>query len=71
MRFKEVYGRWNQDRLTQEEAADLLGVGVRQFRRQCRRYEEQGLDSLIDRRLGQLSERRPTRLMASGLAAKV
>ena len=58
MRFDEVYGRWNQDRLTQEEAADLLGVGVRQFRRQCRRYEEQGLEGLIDRRLGELSERR-------------
>ena len=58
MRFDDVYGRWNQDRLTQEEAADLLGVGVRQFRRQCRRYEEQGLEGLIDRRLGELSERR-------------
>jgi transposase len=58
MRFEEVYGRWQESRLTQEEAADLLGVGVRQFRRQCRRYEEEGLEGLIDRRLGEVSARR-------------
>lgn len=58
MRFEEVYARWQQSRLTQEEAADLLGVGQRQFRRQCRRYEDEGLEGLIDRRLGQVSARR-------------
>jgi len=39
MRFEEVYDRWTEDRLTQHEAADVLGVCERQFRRQCRRYE--------------------------------
>ena len=55
MRFAEVYDRWNEQRLTQKEAADLLGVSERQFRRQCRRFESDGLDGLIDLRLGQTS----------------
>ena len=58
MRFEEVYDRWNEHRLTQQEAADLLSVCERQFRRQCRRYEEEGIEGLIDLRLGQVSARR-------------
>lgn len=58
MRFEEVYGRWTERRLSQQEAAVLLGVCDRQFRRQCRRYEDDGLEGLIDLRLGQLSARR-------------
>jgi len=58
MRFEEVYDRWTEARLTQQEAADLLGVCERQFRRQCRRYESDGIDGLIDLRLGQRSTRR-------------
>ena len=58
MRFEEIYGRWTESRLTQEEAAQILGVCERQFRRQCRRYEVDGMDGLIDRRIGQLSWRR-------------
>jgi hypothetical protein len=42
MRFEEVYDRWTEERLTQREAADVLGVCERQFRRQCRRYESAG-----------------------------
>ena len=52
MRFEEVYERWTESRLTQLEAAALLGVCERQFRRQCRRYEADGLDGLIDQRIG-------------------
>ena len=58
MRFEEVYDRWSENRLTQQEAADLLGVCERQFRRQCRRYEDEGIDGLLDLRLGQVSTRR-------------
>ena len=58
MRFEEVYERWNESRLTQGEAAEILGVGERQFRRQCRRYEADGIDGLIDLRIGQVSHRR-------------
>ena len=58
MRFEEVYERWIEHRLSQHEAADLLSVWERQFRRQCRRYESEGIDGLIDLRLGQISTRR-------------
>ena len=33
MRFKEVYEEWDKRRLTQEEAAQILGVSDRTFRR--------------------------------------
>lgn len=52
MRFEEVYERWSERRLTQGEAAQILGVGERQFRRQCRRFEDDGIDGLIDLRIG-------------------
>jgi transposase len=58
MRFEEGYGGWQQGRLTQEEAARLLGVCERTFRRHIDRYEDEGLDGLIDKRLGQVSHRR-------------
>jgi len=58
MRFEEAYEGWTQKRLTQEEAARLLGVCDRTFRRYLFRYEEQGLNGLIDKRLGQISHQR-------------
>jgi hypothetical protein len=57
MRFEEGYGGWQQGRLTQEEAARLLGVCERTFRRHIDRYEDEGLDGLIDKRLSQVSHR--------------
>ena len=58
MRFNEAYEGWSEGKLTQAEAARLLGVCDRSFRRYIERYEEQGLEGLIDRRLEQLSNRR-------------
>ncbi len=58
MRFEESYEGWKKGRLTQEEAARLLGVSDRTFRRYLVRYEEQGMEGLMDRRLGQVSHRR-------------
>jgi transposase len=58
MRFEEAYEGWQARRLTQEEAARLLGVGERTFRRYLDRYEEAGLEGLIDKRLEQVSQRR-------------
>jgi transposase len=58
MRFEEAYSGWQSRRLTQEEAARLLGVCERTFRRYIDRYEEEGLDGLIDKRLDQVSHRR-------------
>ncbi len=51
MRFEEAYGGWMESRLTQEEAALLLGVCARTFRRYIDRYHEEGLDGLIDKRV--------------------
>ena len=55
MRFEEAYGSWQKGKLSQEEAALLLGVCERTFRRQINRYEEAGLEGLIDKRLSQAS----------------
>ena len=58
MRFEEVYGGWQEGRLSQEEAARILGVCERSFRRYRERYEAEGMAGLIDKRLGQVSHRR-------------
>ena len=58
MRFEEVYLGWNENRLTQETAALVLGVSDRTFRRYIDRYEEEGLEGLSDKRLTQASFRR-------------
>ena len=50
LRFMDVFGRW--------EAAELLGMGERTFRRWCRRYEEEGEAGLLDRRIGKASGKR-------------
>jgi len=57
MRFEEAYEGWNARRLTQAEAARILGVCERSFRRYLWRYEEEGLEGLVDRRLEQASNR--------------
>ena len=44
--------------LRQAEAAEVLGVSERTFRRWRDRYEAEGADGLYDRRLGRLSARR-------------
>ncbi len=58
MRFEEVYEGWQEGRLSQEEAARILGICDRSFRRYRDRYEEQGMEGLFDKRLNQVSHRR-------------
>ena len=58
MRFEEAYGGWETGRLTQAEAASLLGVCERTFRRYLSRYETDGVEGLADRRLEQVSHRK-------------
>ena len=43
MRFQEAYEGWNAGRLTQAEAARLLGMCERSFRRYLVRYEAEGV----------------------------
>ena len=45
--------------LNQAEAAELLGVSERTFRRWTRRYEEDGEAGLLNRRLGKASAAGP------------
>ena len=52
MKFEEVYGRTHRGGLSQAEAAEVLGVSERTFRRWRDRYEAEGADGLYDRRLG-------------------
>lgn len=58
MRFEQVYAGWKSRELTQEQAARLLGVSDRTFRRLIPRYQEAGLAGLLDKRLNQASHRR-------------
>lgn len=58
MRFNEAYTKWTEGRLTQTEAAELLGVCDRTFRRYLQHYREEGLEGLIDHRIEQQSHLR-------------
>lgn len=58
MRFEEAYQGWTEGRLSQAEAALLLGQCERSFRRHIERYQADGLEGLLDRRLSQVSKRR-------------
>ena len=58
MKLEEVYGRSHRGGLSQAEAAEVLGVSERTFRRWRARYEAEGADGLYDRRLGRVSARR-------------
>src|SRR3984957_20964199 len=56
--FLNLLHRWESAELNPEEAAELLGVSERTFRRWTRRYEDEGEAGLIDRRLSQASGKR-------------
>ena len=71
MRFDEVYEGWQEKRLTQEEAAEILGVTDRSFRRHVVRYEAEGLEGLIDKRIEAISARRAPVDEVMKLASKV
>ena len=58
LRFMDVFGRWEASELSQLEAAELLGVGERTFRRWRNRCDEHGEAGLLDRRLGKASGKR-------------
>jgi len=57
-KFRDVLSRWESRDLSMMEAGELLGMSERQFRRYRDRYEEEGLDGLVDRRLGKPSAKR-------------
>ena len=55
MRFEELHARRQRRDLTMAEAAEMLGVTERTFRRWSTRYEAEGMEGLEDRRLGRVS----------------
>lgn len=58
MKFKDIYERARSRDLNQAEAAEILGMSERNFRRWRDRYEAEGAQGLYDRRLGKVSARR-------------
>ena len=57
-RIVEAIGRCRSGRLSCIEAAEVLGMSERHFRRLRDRYEADGAEGLIDRRRGRVSGRR-------------
>jgi len=57
-KFLDVLSRLERRELSTMDAGELLGCSERQFRRYRRRYEDEGLDGLLDRRLGKASSQR-------------
>ena len=57
-KFCDVLSRWTRRELSALDASQILGCSERQFRRYRRRYEEEGLTALFDKRLGRASARR-------------
>jgi len=57
-RYVEALERYRGGRLSCVEAAELLGISERHFRRLRDRYEASGAEGLIDRRRGRASGRR-------------
>jgi transposase len=51
MRFEEIYQQRTEKNLTIEEAAKILGICERTFRRWSKRYEEDGVTGLADKRI--------------------
>ena len=61
MRFVDVLGRTERSELSQMEAAELLGVCERTFRRWRDRHREEGAGGLLDLRLQPSPRRAPVR----------
>lgn len=58
MRFDEIWTGYHSGRLSCEDAAEILGSSVSTFYRMRKRFAEEGVEGLADRRLGKLSSRR-------------
>jgi transposase len=58
MRFSSLLDRTEAKELTQEAASEILGINVRTFQRWAERFEAEGDDGLVDRRMGRRSLRR-------------
>jgi transposase len=57
MRVEELYERRQRRTLMMAEAADIVGITERMFRRGSGRYDTEGVEGLQDRRIGRASAR--------------
>ena len=57
-RFSEVYGEVHQRSLSCADAALILGCSARHFLRLRERFDDEGHESLADRRVGPVSQLR-------------
>jgi transposase len=58
MRFEALLDRHERGELSQQEAAEMLGITERTFRRWRDRLRDEGVEGLRDRRIGKPSSRR-------------
>ncbi len=58
IKFSSILSRYEAAEFSQAEAAELLGIGERTFRRWRQRFEDEGDAGLLDRRLGKASGKR-------------
>jgi transposase len=58
IKFRSVLDRYESSEFNQLEAAELLGISERTFRRWCQRFDACGEVGLLDRRLGRASGKR-------------
>jgi transposase len=65
IKFRSVLDRYESSELNQCEAAELLGIGERTFRRWQQRYEDAGEAGPLDRRLGRAYDTQGTLRMAA------
>jgi len=57
LKLRDVLSQWQEGSLSQLEAAEVLGMSERTFRRYLQRFEADGEDGLRDRRLNRRSGR--------------
>ena len=58
IKFSSILSCYEAAEFSQAEAAELLGIGERTFRRWRQRFEDEGEAGLLDRRLGKASGKR-------------
>lgn len=58
MKFSDYWTQTKSRKLSQSEAASLLGMSERSFRRYGKRFEAQGAEGLYDRRLAKIPQNR-------------
>lgn len=57
MKFEATYGKYKSGGLTCEQAAEILGLSVSTFYRMRQKWDAQGAEGLVDKRIGKISSR--------------